>query len=329
MQSAYEEILNQYRTAVQNDFFRDILNGKSDNWDIIGENVNLELLSGARYYDDGFTVYYAYEDIAGRGIPLLLIGAGGAGEPVHNYDIFSYNGSKAIPMFDQDFGGRVNFTIYSDGIISVSGSGSATDGMDSFYKISSNGYSPVVIESILFVSNYDNDAVKYYLRSDDKFDIDNAKEISRTEYDSIHQKYSQQPLYNIDWKVLAGASKKDVSNLMGQDFWTVVNQFGGMYNVGVPDESKKAYSNGILVIGTGREKADIHFICIIDDCEYSIKGLYYGMGFKTANQYLLANGWTLQEENDDNKWYINEEYTILFNSETGQTISRIDYTDSC
>lgn len=199
---SYEVILDQYRQAIKNNFYKNILNGQSDNWDIIGDDVNIEMLSNARY-SNKFKIYYAIEDIDNNGIPELVIGAyHGTDKPCY-YDIFTYHGNKSIRLFpDMEFGYRTNFWINSNGIFQVSWSAGAMSYGYEHYHISSNGYTMKLVESISSrVVDYKDYSVKYYYKKE------NEKEITEKEYNQIEQDYNNNKNYTLSWIELSNNKK--------------------------------------------------------------------------------------------------------------------------
>ncbi|MGL6201975.1 MAG: WG repeat-containing protein [Lachnospiraceae bacterium] len=196
VEEIYQKVLNQYKQAIDENYYRDILDGVSDDEDIIGEYINMELLSSSRYYDE-FYVYYAFEDVDDNGMSELLIGASDA--TTNNrlyYDIFSTDGNKPIRIFeDMEFGYRTNFFIYSDGIIEINWSGSAFDNGYEFYSISTDGYTPELKESISMHGNHEtpSESSKYY------HDTDGVLEITETEYNQIYSSYEEKEEYKINW----------------------------------------------------------------------------------------------------------------------------------
>lgn len=201
--SIYEPILSQYRAAITNQFYRDILDGNSDAWDSIGADVNTELLSNSRNFDSYF-VYYALEDIDQNGTPELLIGGSDGINPVTNYDVFCFDGEQPVHLFsDFLFGYRTNFRLLSDGIFMVSWSGSAFESGYEFYRISADGYSPELVESISIHDRPESslDALRFYHDTEGT----SANEITKEEFDQILSQYQNTPAMELSWTELSAS----------------------------------------------------------------------------------------------------------------------------
>lgn len=178
----YSSIIDQYIDAINHDFYKEILAGESNEWELIGADVNLNLLSclgGSEQYK----VYYALEDVDKNGIPELFIGgADGDSIPI-NYDMFTSDKTRAInPYSGYEFGHRTNLYLYSNGIFEVDWTNSGINHGMEFYKISSNGYSIELVESVSINGTADG-TTKYY------HDAEGNTEISEEEFESILQSF--------------------------------------------------------------------------------------------------------------------------------------------
>lgn len=198
--SIYAPILSQYQAAVDHQFYQDILNGTSEDWDSIGSDVNVELLSASRNYEE-FFAYYALVDIDQNGTQELIIGGADSSGIVTNYDIFcAKNGQPAHLFPEMQFGYRTNLRILSNGTLMVTWSDSAFESGYDFYRISSEGCLPELIESISVHGNMEDSTLHYY------HDTEGVNEITETEYQQILDSYQNLSDAELSWiKISASA----------------------------------------------------------------------------------------------------------------------------
>lgn len=146
----YELVIQQYQEALRQNLYVDVFNKISANWDGIGEYLNHELLSTARYYrnyggsnsDVDFYIYYAASDINGDGIEELFIGAGEEGNPAI-FSMFSLDGNQPVSIFGvSTFGYRTNLYVRKDGTLAVSGSGGVNTGSVTCYTLPQESCEP-------------------------------------------------------------------------------------------------------------------------------------------------------------------------------------------
>lgn len=152
---SYDIVMEQYQEALENNLYADILNGYSDDWNLIGEYVSTMLLSDARYYknygsqynDENFYLYYALLDIDNNGVEELFIGAGTSENTVTIYDMFSHNGQSPVPCFEVgSFGERTNLILQEDNSFYVEESGGVYDHSISKYCFTENSIIPILVE---------------------------------------------------------------------------------------------------------------------------------------------------------------------------------------
>lgn len=77
------------------------------------------------------------------------------------------------------------------------------------------------------------------------------------------------------------STKTDLSNYIGSDILDFVKTVDDMYDVGATDGSTE-YSNGNITVSAGYGSNSIIFVSINGDCNYSIRGIEYGMSFEDA-----------------------------------------------
>lgn len=156
----YGDIIAEYRDMVQNNFYQDLL----DKEDLLayensfGKDIGSEIRHAQK-------VYYALYDIDGNGTQELIIGGGEDASNPWNYDLYTYDGSKAVHVFpDFEFGYRTNFSLYENGIIEVFYSGSAAESGNDFYRMNAAGTGAEIVENFSIIGSLDGDTtvITYY-----------------------------------------------------------------------------------------------------------------------------------------------------------------------
>ena len=156
----YGDIIAEYRDMVQNNFYQDLL----DKEDLLayensfGKDIGSEIRHAQK-------VYYALYDIDGNGTRELIIGGGEDASNPWNYDLYTYDGSKAVHVFpDFEFGYRTNFSLYENGIIEVFYSGSAAESGNDFYRMNAAGTGAEIVENFSIIGSLDGDTtvITYY-----------------------------------------------------------------------------------------------------------------------------------------------------------------------
>lgn len=171
--NVYEHVLSQYRDMVQNDFYMELRD--SDEYDSsFGEDIGLEIRLNKQ------DIYYALYDIDGNGAEELIIAAGVATPSFStwNYDLYGYNGKKAVHLFPElEFGYRTNFSLFKNGVIEVFYSVSAAESGVDFYRIGADGLTPELTDSFVSVFEMEGEEpqVHYY---------QNRNEITEEEYNA-------------------------------------------------------------------------------------------------------------------------------------------------
>ena len=189
----YYPVIEEYRDMVQNDFYEDLL--LSDAYDSsFGEHIGFEIRARKK------AVFYALYDIDGNGIKELIIAGGedgvGVANPAFspwNYDLYGYDGKNVVHIFPGiDLGGRVNFSLYENGVIEVLHSASGAELKVDFYKIGNDGFTPELIDWFYVVSHLEGDksVFNYY---------QNGNEITEEEYNANIQNYEVALTAGLDW----------------------------------------------------------------------------------------------------------------------------------
>lgn len=156
----YGDIIAEYRDMVQNNFYQDLLE-KEDLLayeNSFGKDIGSEIRHAQK-------VYYALYDIDGNGTQELIIGGGEDASNPWNYDLYTYDGSKAVHVFpDFEFGYRTNFSLYENGIIEVFYSGSAAESGNDFYRMNAAGTGAEIVENFSIIGSLDSDTtvITYY-----------------------------------------------------------------------------------------------------------------------------------------------------------------------
>ena len=156
----YSDIIAEYRDMVQNNFYQDLLE-KEDLLayeNSFGKDIGSEIRHAQK-------VYYALYDIDGNGTQELIIGGGEDASNPWNYDLYTYDGSKAVHVFpDFEFGYRTNFLLYVNGIIEVFYSGSAAESGNDFYRMNAAGTGAEIVENFSIIGSLDGDTtvITYY-----------------------------------------------------------------------------------------------------------------------------------------------------------------------
>ena len=88
--------------------------------------------------------------------------------------------------------------------------------------------------------------------------------------------------------------KMDLTQYIGKDVYEVSKQFENMENVGAT--SGIEFSNGSIIIGDVLDKSGVDFISIGADCDYSVFGIYYGMGKDSVLEKLTYPEWDVYRE---------------------------------
>ena len=156
----YGDIIAEYRDMVQNNFYQDLLE-KEDLLayeNSFGKDIGSEIRHAQK-------VYYALYDIDGNGTQELIIGGGEDASNPWNYDLYTYDDSKAVHVFpDFEFGYRTNFSLYENGIIEVFYSGSAAESGNDFYRMNAAGTGAEIVENFSIIGSLDGDTtvITYY-----------------------------------------------------------------------------------------------------------------------------------------------------------------------
>lgn len=196
----YEPILSQYRALMADNYCRDKREMEDFESYLPGKNINFELALAAADEEE-YQVYYALKDIDNNGVPELFIGLGMSAEEARQYDIFSLSGETPVSLFpNESFGYRTNFDVYTDGTIEVVGVGSAIDHVYDSYRISDDGYTPDLIESLSVFGDWSEQGeeplIKYY------HDAEGKKEISEEEFNKIKDQYESKEKETFEWILL-------------------------------------------------------------------------------------------------------------------------------
>ena len=186
----YHDVLTQYSDMVQNDFYvnlRDLDTYESS----FGEDIGFEIRTHKQ------DIYYTFYDIDGNGTMELIIAGGenAVSNPTFspwNYDLYGYDGTNVVHIFpEMEFGYRTNFSLYDNGVIEVFYSSSAAESGVDFYKISTDGFTPELIDSFTAVGHLEGEKSVFTYSQ-------NGNEITEEEYNANIQSYKI-ALTELDW----------------------------------------------------------------------------------------------------------------------------------
>ena len=131
---------------MHNHFYADL---QAEDRDAYEKSFGPDIGEEIRMYEQ--SVFYSFYDIDGNGTEELIIAAGEPGIGVGNlgflptnYDIYTYSDGNVVHVFhNYEFGYRTNFDLCDDGLIEVTSSASAAEYDVVFYRIGTDGVSPV------------------------------------------------------------------------------------------------------------------------------------------------------------------------------------------
>ena len=110
-----------------------------------------------------------------------------------NYDLYGYDGTNVVHIFpEMDFGYRTNFSLYDNGVIEVFYSSSAAESGVDFYKLSTDGFTPELIDSFTAAAHLEGDEPVFTYSQ-------NGNEITEEEYNARIQSYYANALLGLDW----------------------------------------------------------------------------------------------------------------------------------
>ena len=186
----YDYILAEYSDMVQNDFYTNLRD--SDAYESsFGKDIGLEIRTHKQ------NIYYTFYDIDGNGTMELIIAGGenGVSNPTFspwNYDLYGYDGTNVVHIFpEMEFGYRTNFSLYDNGVIEVFYSSSAAESSVDFYRISTDGFTPELMDSFTAVGHLEGEEPVFTYSQ-------NGNEITEEEYNANIQSYKI-ALTELDW----------------------------------------------------------------------------------------------------------------------------------
>lgn len=108
--------------------------------------LNLSLLAHvARYANNGIELTYNFYDIDKNGVDELIVGASGSNGAIYSYDKTT---NQPVKLFFQETLERGNLIVYDNGIILSEGAGGAALHYYEYGKISSDGTTYEMLESV-------------------------------------------------------------------------------------------------------------------------------------------------------------------------------------
>lgn len=213
IEEAYSEIIIQYIDAIKNDYYLDIHRTDEKLFrKKFGSDFNQKLLLDLwvlDYNQYDFQVLYAIKDIDHNGIPELFIGSSNGIDKVNIYDVYTFNGIKAVNPFDElfsenyDFGYRNCLYLYADGIlVELWRTGGFHYGWR-FYQIAPDGYHIELLDNISNYTKHEGE-VYYYFYTDELPNqsadyFDDKYEVSYEQYSQVLDKYTGRGEEKIFW----------------------------------------------------------------------------------------------------------------------------------
>ena len=184
----YLDVLQRYKTAQDNNFYRGQYDGPT--LENMGLNPNVFFGSSAR------NLHYTLVDLANDGTPELFLADFNKNSslPYWMIDLFGYeNGSAKRIVNDRSLGYRSAYIITENGYLENQASGGARDSIYQYLTVKPNSATPVYSQSLEYVS-WTGD--EYYMNYG-AFDYYNKYSISKSEFDNIRAQYPWKQ--NITW----------------------------------------------------------------------------------------------------------------------------------
>lgn len=120
----------------------------------------------------------------------------------------------------------------------------------------------------------------------------------------------------LDWEriqsleAVEGSAKTDLSQYLGTDLYSFIESVGGFYDVGATDGTTE-YSNGAIIVSCGPDSNNINFVNINGECDYSIKGIEYGMSFEEATGLAYQSCSYISDDLSYYKLFVMDDGTTL------------------
>ena len=212
IEEAYNEIINQYIDAIKNNYYPEIWKGNTSLYKSkLAPYINRRLVQHSWIYKDksryNFREFYALKDIDNNGIPELFISASNGVGEMNYYDMYTFDGTKAVNPFDElytdsDFGYRNYLELYPEGVLEQLITMGASHHEWVFYHLISDGYHIEPLDSIAHSATaYGN---KYSRKSDyipekDTSHFGNITYISYEDFDQTLYKYTGKGKEKLRW----------------------------------------------------------------------------------------------------------------------------------
>lgn len=256
---------------------------------------------------------YAIYDVNADDVPELLIQFT-SDTPFYNTWLFTLQ-KDSIQFVNEQYGyGQYCYSPSQNAVIgSPEWKPFGGTGYWPFYRL--NGIS---FDSVSTLEMSDN--VFYYI------DAKNVeKKISEAEFDSYFA-----DKVSLDWNRIGSlqkvehSTKPDLAEYLGTDISSFVNMTDGMKKLDTTDGSEE-YSNGAITVSASYDSNSICFISIDKDCDYSIKGIEYGMSFETATELATQSCRSTEENLSYYKYFVMDDGTKLsFHAEDEKVVDSIN-----
>ena len=225
---------------------------------------------------------YTIYDLNNDGIPELLIQSTN-NRPWFSTWLFALHG-KSVVLISEDSGyGQYRYLASKNLII----------GSPEWKPFGGTGYSPFYCwdgKNFSFAFEIVQDMeIWYYCDEESKVEISDDEratyfsDIVWFDWLPIESLLPSQSVQNIKT-----STKTDLGQYLNTNIFDFIEMIGDMYDVGATDGSKE-YSNGTIVVSAGYDSDQIQYISINGECNFSIKGIEYGMSFSNAAEIATEN----------------------------------------
>ncbi|MBS6722587.1 MAG: hypothetical protein KH268_06270 [Clostridiales bacterium] len=125
-------------------------------------------------------------------------------------------------------------------------------------------------------------------------------------------------------KIEKKIKKAELSQYLKTDIYSFVNKIGNMNRVSTSDGTNE-FTNGFLIVSSPEGSNLISFISINGPCNYSIKGLHYGMSMEKASKYCYKKCRLIETDLPSYKFFYMKDGTkISFYAENGRNLDSIN-----
>lgn len=183
--NGFDAVIMQYEDAVNNNFY-------IDTPDQLGNLVNSQIWAVTRWHED-LQIFYANRDIDSNGTyEFVVMGRSESSDLQFIFDVFTDPANPRRLFENNTFGYTTDLLIYNGGVFREHIAAGAVDYGDYFYKISSDGNTAELIDSL--TSQGDQSGTVQYFRG-----VDNELPINEEEYNQIVNQYLAPGEMQFEW----------------------------------------------------------------------------------------------------------------------------------